>query len=197
MTTYIIISIVIITVLFFLLRKNNNNTQINTKSASSLVKNPNSTPFSLCSKNSISVAFKNIDMLTKNNERDERLYKSFQSLKCSKNDLKKSFYFLKDCIYFCKNEPIYNNMELLANLNFLETQVNLYYLDTASEEIPHDEIENYEFGKKFNLDKGIENKELEDLKLIYWRGKEHWEFWVDKYGINNDLGKYCISQARK
>lgn len=156
-----------------------------------------STTFILGEKKSIAFAFANLDELHKNNERDKRHFKSFRSLNCSIENLKRSFYFLKDCIYFCKDELIYNNQELLSNLRFLETSVILTYLDTEPGQIPYNIRENYAFGKAFELDKNLDEKQLSELKLINWRDKEHWAFWAVKYGTESPLGKYCQEQANK
>lgn len=158
--------------------------------------NKNERPkFKLCSIESISFAFENIEELTKNNERDKRYFKSFRSLKCSKNDLKRSFYFLKDCIYFCEAEAFFKDQEFLNNLRGLEMLVIYTYLDVEPNEIPHEKMENFEFGKKFELTSDLGGKELEELKLIDWRNTQQWIFWAERYGLNSELGKYCIEQS--
>lgn len=153
--------------------------------------------FKLGEKSSIAIAAANIQELTENNEKNRGYYKSFRSLNCSKEDLKRSFYFLKDCILFCKEEPIYNNKEMLSNLRFLEMNVVLNYLDVESDQIPTDKIQNFRYGQQFKLNESLDVKQLEELKLIDWRSKEHWRFWVIEYGIESSLGKFCLERANE
>jgi hypothetical protein len=167
------------------------------QSSANTINQPIESTFTLCSKHSISLALKNIDMLTKNNENDKRFYKSFRSLKCSREDLKRSFYFLKDCVYFCENEPLYNNSEFLSSMSGLEMQVVISYLDVDPNDIPNDIRENHNFGSKFEQMKNLGEKQLEELKLINWRSKEHWQFWAEKYGKTDILAQYCLDQANK
>ena len=156
-----------------------------------------SSHFVLGSKESISHAFAIIDELHKNNQREKNHFKSFRSLSCSREDLKRSFYFLKDCIYFCKDESIYNNKDLLTNLNFLETSMILTYLDVDPNSIPTEVRENYTFGRQFALDQNLSAKQLSELELIDWRSKEQWQFWANGYGTDNIIGQYCLERANQ
>lgn len=195
MTLVIIISIVVLLFLIIILRKKKKHLMDDKLTATSSEDKASTSYFMMCSAHSISLAFENIDRLSKNNERDKRHFKSFRSLGCTREDLKRSFYFLKDCVYFCKNERIYNDKKLLDNLGFLEMQVVMCYIDADPNDIPQDRIENYKFGKQFELDKDLDEKQLAELKLINWRSKEQWKFWANKYGSEGKLGQYCLEQA--
>ena len=153
--------------------------------------------FALCSKESIAFALDTIADLHNNNEKEKRHYRSFQSLRCSRDDLKRSFYFLKDCIHFCKHEVIYGNTNLLNSLSELEIMVVLTYIDVPSDSIPNEMRENFAFGSRFELDKNLDVKQLTELALVDWRFREHWEFWADKYGKESLLGRFCQEKARQ
>jgi hypothetical protein len=195
MNTFIIISLISIILILFLNKYVNIIKIKSIDNSNASLKQKQTNYFTLCSEDSIKLALANIDYLVQNNERDKRLYKSFLSLECSKEDLKMSFYFLKDCAYFCKNEPIYNNKDFLSSLSTLEVMVLNYYINVDSNKIPFDRLENHRFGKEFELDKNLTDKQLEELKLIEWRSKEIWRFWAEKYGIDNKLGQHCLEMA--
>ncbi len=147
---------------------------------------------------SVAFAFETIAQLHENNQRTQGLhYKSFRSLKCSRDDLKRSFYFLKDCIYLCEDEIIYGNTDLLSQLSELEMHVVLRYLDVEPDTVPVERRANFSFGQRFGLNQDLSIKQLTELALIDWRFKEHWEFWAEKYGLESSLGKFCREKARQ
>lgn len=194
MTSILIISGILIFVLLVLYGKKSESSPTKINNASS-VKKSGSHSFKLCSPHSIDIALSNIEMLTKNNETDKRRYKSYRSLNCSMEDLKRSFYFLKDCVYLCKYASIYNNKELLSHLSFLEADLIMHYIDIDPRELPFGLKENNELGIQMELEKNLGEKQLVDLELINWRSSEHWEFWADKYGIQNSIGQFCLKKA--
>lgn len=122
---------------------------------------------------------------------------SHKQLDYPKEDVIKSFYFLIDCVRFCKNKPIFKNEELVSKVKAIYIRVSLYFLDVSPESIPTDPMENYRYGKQFGLQENLGESELRDLALIDWRNSEHWEYWAkNKYG-NNRLGEYCIMMTEK
>jgi len=151
--------------------------------------------FSLCSKWSIKYAFETIQILINHNESTKTVYKSYQSLSCGKEDLQRSFYFLLDCIHFCKNDKIYQNKSLLNNLTGLQYYMAACYLDVDPNEIPSGDLDNASLGEKHDLKSNLDLKQLAELKLINWRKKIHWQYWAKSYGEDSLLGRYCIEQA--
>jgi hypothetical protein len=182
-------------IIFF--RKRTDNTLINNEITISKIEKPISSTFILCSDYSLSLSFENVEIFAKNNEKDKRYYKSISSLKCSKEDLIRSFYFLEDCIYFCKNEVIYNNKVLLSHVGMLKHTFFICYLNVNPEEIPYERDENFRFGHNIQLNEDLNQIEIEALKLIDWRDKEHWEFWANTYDSENPIGQYCLDRVSK
>ena len=151
--------------------------------------------FILCSSESIGYALSNIDELDNYNNTNNNHFKSYSALVCPKDNLIRSFYFLRDVIQFCEKEPIYQNKELDHSLRSMYYLVNTYFLDVPLEIIPLNKSENYEFGRQFKLSENLASKELQDLTLAYWRNQEQWKFWAANYG-DNVLGKYCERMSK-
>lgn len=152
--------------------------------------------FVLGSYDSTVYALSLIDKLNKCNESNSLLFKTYEALACPKDDFKKSFYFLQDVIFFCKEDPLYDNNELLNNIKYLYSQVLTYLLDVPNASVPTDKKHNYSFGRQFKLIENIGTKELEDLTLVNWRNSAQWTFWGARYGAN-ELGDYCRMMAQK
>jgi hypothetical protein len=147
---------------------------------------------------SIKYSMSIINKVNELNQSNSSLYKSIQSLGCSKDELIKSFYFISDNIYFSENDSrIYKNHKLGASNNELHAYVNLYFADVNPKEIPTDRIENVKWGNEFSKNNDLEKTQLYELSLINWRTKDQWEFWADKYGEESELGKYCLEQYNK
>lgn len=158
----------------------------------------NSFGFKLGQEKDISRAFKIIEIFTESNNRDnKRFYKSFRSLSCSREDLIRSFYFIQDCIFFCEDQPIYNNKELLSSVKSLHMSLILSYIDIEPELIPLELIENIRFGKKYDLMSNLGIKQITELGLIDWRTKEHWLFWANSYGTDDIVGQFCLERSKQ
>lgn len=155
-----------------------------------------SNKFELCDSTSIGKAMSIIAELHSNNQSDKRYYKSLQSLNCTIEDLQRSFYFLFDCINFCTKETkIHNNLEYQQSLEVLQSIMMLTYLGVEPDDIPFELRGNLAFGKHFELDKNLDERELSYLELITWRKKEHWSYYAIAYGLESKLGQYCAKKA--
>lgn len=109
------------------------------------------------------------------------------------DDLRRSFYFLMDCYYFCEKTPYYKNPEWLKNVRVVyHGHSSTPPLSVPSSEIPTDKMERFKFGMKHK--KRIES-ELEDFGQIYWRNKMQWLYWANIYRDYDELNKHCIEIA--
>lgn len=154
--------------------------------------------FKLNDHNSISRAFSIIDILIQNNIRYSRIfYRSYRSLSCSRSDLIRSFYLVRDYVYFCKNEPIYGNEELLKHIDTLHMILNTSYLDVEPSLIPNNQSDNIHFGSKYELRSALGIKQVTELGLIDWRSKEHWLFFANHYGTDDVLGQFCLEKSKQ
>jgi hypothetical protein len=146
---------------------------------------------------SIAYAIRIIGKVEKLFDSKKGMFNSYRQLDCPKEDVIKSFYFLTDCVRFCKSKPIYKNEELVTQIKAMYARVSLYFLDVPIDNIPTEAMENYKYGKQFGLQERLGESEIRDLALVDWRNSEQWEYWAkNKYG-NNELGKYCNKMAEK
>ena len=106
-----------------------------------------------------------------------------------------SYYFLIDCINFCEDSQIYQNKDLKNDLSFLYTNMKLSYLNVDASSVPKDTISNVKFGSLHKKDENLSEEQLEELKLIYWRTSRQWKFYANRFGLEDNLGKYCLERS--
>ena len=146
------------------------------------------------SKENFDIAMSQIQNLIENNEKYINSYcKSYRTLKNSKINIELAFNYLLDSVEFDENSPVFKNNEFTNNLSGLHMSMLLTYLDVDYNEIPKDKLEQVKFNSTRKIDIG--KNQLEITKLISWRNKEHWLYYANAFGIDNDLGKFCLQKS--
>lgn len=189
----LIIGIVVIAILFSI----NNSKQKNKNEIDNNLLNTKSNEyFELCSKESISFSLENVQKLSNDLISTKPFYKSVYSLSVSKENLIRSLYFLFDTYEFCENESqIFKNDKLKQELNIIYINFTNRCLDVSPNFVPEEHRENMNFGREFNSKINISERQVNELKLIYWRKREHWNYESKKYGLETPMGAFCINQA--
>ncbi len=127
------------------------------------------------------------------------MFKPESILPVPKNWIRKSIYFTFD--YFNLEKPIYqitDKDKRAANLNLVNSFLDLSFIDTGSIPLPKSGIENGNVG--FSIKKSQkEHNELEDLNLIDWRSDTEWivkgVFYAEKESY--DYAFACYEHARR
>lgn len=131
--------------------------------------------------------------LTENNKKYGYSYcKSYKTLEFTKSSIELAFDYLLDCIKFDKNCSIYNNNNFADELRGLHMAMLLTYVNDEFDEIPEDKFKQVKFNSERKINIG--ENQIEITKLIKWRNKEQWEYFLNSFGEESDLGKICLEK---
>tara|TARA_B110000114_G_C15036649_1_gene375233 strand:+ start:383 stop:1162 length:780 start_codon:yes stop_codon:yes gene_type:complete len=138
-------------------------------------------------------AIKHTKNLTENNKNYADSYcKSYKTLEYSKSSIELAIYYLLDSIKFDKNCSIYEESKFSNELRELHMGMLMTYINVEFEEIPKNITEQIGFNseRKINIGKN----QIEITKLIKWRSKDQWKYYLNAFGEGSDLGKICIEK---
>lgn len=131
--------------------------------------------------------------LTENNKKYGHSYcKSYKTLEFTKSSIELAFNYLLDCIKFDENCAIYNNSKFADELRGLHMAMLLTYVNVEFNEIPEDKLKQVKFNSERKINIG--ENQIEITKLIKWRNKEQWEYFLNSFGYESDLGKICLEK---
>ncbi len=137
-----------------------------------------------------------IENLTQNNKMfSSSFYKSYHSLKYSKESNEIAFNYLLDSIKFDVDSPIYGNHSFADNLRERHMKMLLTYVSDKIDQFPKnlDDKIFHTAPQKINL----AANQISITELINWRNEEQWNYFLDNFGVESDLGKVCLKKIKE